>query len=87
MLLAVHGEGSGGVRALSLREQRAIIDLEDYMGYVLPRGSSKYSFKDIANSGSGQEDRGKKSAPAIPIKLPPPVKIPPPPTQPAQPKT
>ncbi len=54
------------------------------MGYVLPRGSSRYKGPD--HNGSDRFDRGKKPAVQSPMKLPAPVKIPPPPTQTGSPK-
>lgn len=49
------------------------------MGYVLPRGSSKYL-------GRERTYDGVKSAPKSLVKLPPPVKVPPPPAQSNSPK-
>ena len=54
------------------------------MGYVLPRGSSRYKGPDP--NGPGLFDKGKKPTPASPVRLPAPVKIPPPPTQSSSPK-
>jgi hypothetical protein len=49
------------------------------MGYVLPRGSSRYK----GPAQSGGNEKAKKPSPASSIQLPRPVKIPPPPS-PAQ---
>jgi hypothetical protein len=54
------------------------------MGYVLPRGSSRYPGPQ--QNGANYIEKGAKPAPRIPVNLPRPVKIPPPPTQSTPPK-
>jgi hypothetical protein len=56
------------------------------MGYVGKIGRSKYKGVVYTDRSVVYEERGKKPADRVPVKLPPPVRVPPPPTQSNAPK-